>query len=340
MKKASLIFLTFLIVSNVSAGNATYKRLSKLYMSDSKKCLMLAKRYIKHRPDKSSPYFFASMIYKDKVKKARNAKGKYFHITKSLSYADKFMDRSDVEMQNKLDWHLEVEALQSVALSVINELSESEFADLGIRLNKKVEAYEFLNTTHIAVTDETMETDNSTTETELIVVTENIENSNSNGFVKVAGQYYGLPAGTEIVRSHNRQSEKEMLRLINLERKKQGLVELEWEEKLANACRYHAYDLGSQDYFNHDSYDRINGELVEVGGTFERIKRFYSESFVNAENIAAGNESAGDTYEQWYNSKGHYDNMFNKSSRKVGIGVFRVPGTLYEYYWVLCTALD
>ncbi|MFT5859065.1 MAG: hypothetical protein ACI865_001161 [Flavobacteriaceae bacterium] len=340
MKKASLIFLTFLIVANVSAGEATYKRLKKLYDNDSKKCLILAKRYIKYRPEKSSSYFFASMIYKDKVKNARNAKGKYFHITKSLSYANKFMDRSDQKMMNKVNWHQEVEALQYVAHSVINELSESEFADLGVRLNKKVENYEFLNTAYIAVTDGNMETEYNATETELVDASDNIENSNSSGFVKVPGQYYGLPQGTEMIRSHNRQSEQEMLHIINLARKEKGLVELEWEEKLANACRYHAYDLGSQNYFAHDSHDRINGELVEVGGTFERIRKFYSESFVNSENIAAGNEAASDTYDQWYNSKGHYENMFNSASRKVGIGVFRVPGTEYEYYWVFCTALD
>ena len=135
--------------------------------------------------------------------------------------------------------------------------------------------------------------------------------------VRVSGQFYGMPKGTEIVTSHNFASEQKMLRLINLERKKQGMVELVWEEDLAKACRYHAYDLGSQNYFDHNSHDRINGELVEVGGTFTRIRSFYNETFVNSENIAAGNETAADTYQQWYNSKGHYENMFNKSSRKV-----------------------
>ena len=111
-----------------------------------------------------------------------------------------------------------------------------------------------------------------------------------------------------------------------------------WEEDLARAARYHAYDLATQNYFDHNSYDRINGNLIEVGNTFTRIKKFYNETFVNSENIAAGNESAEGTYLQWYNSPGHYKNMFNKKSSKVGIGVFKSSESSYGYYWVFCTA--
>lgn len=44
------------------------------------------------------------------------------------------------------------------------------------------------------------------------------------------------------------------------------------------------------------------------------------------------------TCQQWYTSKGHYDNMFNSSSKKVGIGVCHIPRSPYGYYWVFCTA--
>ena len=113
---------------------------------------------------------------------------------------------------------------------------------------------------------------------------------------------------------------------------------LEWEEDLAKACRYHAYDLGSQGYFDHNSFDRNKDNLFEVGGTFERIRKFYNDTFVNSENIAAGNEGVEGTFQQWYTSKGHYENMFNSSSKKVGIGVCHIPGSTFGYYWVFCTA--
>jgi uncharacterized protein YkwD len=117
-----------------------------------------------------------------------------------------------------------------------------------------------------------------------------------------------------------------------------GLPELEWVEDLANAARYHAYDMATQNYFSHDTYDRIDGKLVKVGGTFPRIKRFYSSTFVNTENIAAGSAGADQTYRQWFTSPGHHKNMFNKSATKVGVGLYYYPGSTYKYYWVFCTA--
>ncbi len=78
---------------------------------------------------------------------------------------------------------------------------------------------------------------------------------------------------------------------------------------------------------------------MRVGGSFERIEKFYDETLVNAENIAAGNSSAQATYQQWYTSKGHNENMFNSESRLVGIGLYYSPDAPFNYYWVLCTAL-
>ena len=152
-------------------------------------------------------------------------------------------------------------------------------------------------------------------------------------------EFFGMPTGNEIVASSSPQGEKDILKIINKARIEKGMSELEWDEDLANAARYHAYDLATQDYFDHASFDRSGGKLVQVGGTFDRIKKFYSKSFVNSENIAAGNESAQATYMQWYNSKGHYENMFNESSKKVGLGVFYDPDSVFGYYWVFCTAL-
>ncbi len=332
--KNVILLLSFVIYSTlVSAKDITFNRLTKLYEKDVKQCLVVAKRYMKYLPDNASAYYFAAIIYKDKVGKARNTKSKYFHINKSLSYAKKFVARDNQEIMDRVDWELEVIELEETATEVIAELSQSEFSDLGIRLQKKMNAYEFMNTVLIA---EYPKNESSP----MIATTETMDRNSSAEIVKVSRQFYGMPVGTEIIRSYNKAGEQEVLRLVNAERKKQGMVELVWEEDLAKACRYHAYDLGTQDYFSHRSYDRINGKLVKVGGTFERIKKFYSNGFVNSENIAAGNESAVDTYQQWYNSSGHYDNMFNSSSRKVGIGVYKVPGSEYDYYWVFCTALN
>ena len=154
----------------------------------------------------------------------------------------------------------------------------------------------------------------------------------------VDGKYYGMPVGDEDINSHSFSKEKEMIRLINLERERKGMEALKWDFSLTRAARYHANDMATQRYFSHSTYDRIDGELVEIGGTFKRIRKFYDLRFVNSENIAAGSESAEDTYDQWFTSKGHYANMFNAVSKYVGVGVAYDPTSPYKYYWVFCTA--
>ena len=150
---------------------------------------------------------------------------------------------------------------------------------------------------------------------------------------------FGMPSGNENVHSSNLAEEQALLLLINKERQKLGMEPLIWEEKLAKAARYHAFDLASQKYFDHNTYDRVNGELVKVGGTFTRIGRFYNASSLNSENIAAGSEAAYGTYIQWFDSKGHYNNMFNKQSKKVGIGFYYDENAPLKFYWVFCTAM-
>lgn len=148
----------------------------------------------------------------------------------------------------------------------------------------------------------------------------------------------GMPNGNEIVLSASPEGEQELLDLINAEREKKGLSILQWDEDLARACRYHACDLATDGYFKHNTHDRKKGTLIEIGSAFDRIKKFYRKSFINTENIAAGNAAPKETYQQWYTSKGHYENMFNASANKVGIGLFYDSNSTYGYYWVFCTA--
>jgi uncharacterized protein YkwD len=340
MTKAPLLLVITLLVFQVSASDATFNRLQKLYESDPAECLILAKKYMKRHPAKASPYYFAAIVFKDKVERARNTRGKYFHMNKALGFAKSFIELEDFEIQEMVDWKVKAVEFDETARQVIQELLDSEDSDLGFRLEMKLNKYGFNETIMIAGND----TGTSSGLDEIAVLetttaSPTLSLSSAPEIVKITGQFYGMPSGTEIVKSYNLTSEQELLKLINAERKKQGMVELVWEEDLARACRYHAFDQGTQGYFNHDSYDRSGDDLVNVGGTFSRIKKFYKGSFVNSENIAAGNESAAGTYEQWYNSPGHYENMFNKASTKVGIGVYQVPGSTYEYYWVFCTAL-
>mgnify|MGYP006213460335 CR=1 FL=1 len=80
----------------------------------------------------------------------------------------------------------------------------------------------------------------------------------------------------------------------------------------------------------------INDKLVIVGSTFDRIKRFYRGN-AGGECIAAGNQQAEKTFQQWLNSDGHAKILLEHDSRVVGIGFVQVEGSPHEYYWVLAT---
>ncbi|MBR5659431.1 MAG: bacterial Ig-like domain-containing protein [Lachnospiraceae bacterium] len=54
--------------------------------------------------------------------------------------------------------------------------------------------------------------------------------------------------------------------------------------------------------------------------------------YAYGENIADGNNSVEGTYNQWYNSEGHLDNMLNPAFTHMGIGHVNVSSN-YKYYW-------
>lgn len=324
MNKA-ILFLVLSFLSFSTFAQWPHNRLDKLKGKNPQKCISVAKRYIKLFPEKASSYYFVSVVYFDQLDSARNLRGEYIKMGNALLYARKFEKYADEEIKKKVSWDDVVNNMESKSNEIMAALREDERSDLALHLSKKLDRLEDIETIEIVKIE-------NRKKPELATVT--IPESE-----RLQGQFYGLPSGEENIPSDNLAEERKMLALINEERTKQNMKPLEFQEDLARACRYHAYDLGTQGYFGHNSYDRTSGgKLVEVGRTFVRIRKFYNETFVNSENIAGGNQDAKNTFEQWYKSKGHYDNMFNPISELVGIGVVRVPDSPYEYYWVFCTA--
>lgn len=134
---------------------------------------------------------------------------------------------------------------------------------------------------------------------------------NSNIFV-------GCPTGQEDVPADNAAFEQEVLRLTNVERAKKGLPALVWDKDLARAARYHAADMFTDDYFDHNTHDKVNGREVLICRTFERIGKFGRGG---AENIAI-NYSPEGTIRAWVNSNGHYRNMMG-NYKKLGVGYYK-----------------
>jgi uncharacterized protein YkwD len=134
--------------------------------------------------------------------------------------------------------------------------------------------------------------------------------------------------------------EAEFLHLINIYRGGNGAGPLVSSATINQAAYDHSLDMGTQGYFAHESLD---------GRTF--VDRMCNAGYVPAcegsapmsENIAAGNEDAQATFEQWRTSTtGHNENMLDPQWTVIGIGRALVDGSPLRWYWTtdFSTMLD
>lgn len=131
----------------------------------------------------------------------------------------------------------------------------------------------------------------------------------------------------------NEAYEARVVELVNEVRAANGnLPPLRRIPALSKAARYHATDLGTDNYFSHDSYDRNGGALQKVCGAFERMRKWYSYNAAG-ENIAAGYGTPEDVMAGWMNSSGHRQNILDPDFREIGVGYYQGSGE-YGVYWV------
>ncbi len=320
-----LVALSFSLPSQ--ALEFPFKQLKKTYENEYDKTLDRAERWMKLLPNNPAAYYYASLIHFEQALGKETVRKRYHGLVKSLRYARELEKLNDQEFLASVAWDTLTPFIQDFTVNVTSDLKEAELFKLANLVDRKASRFHWMDGKQEKSDLASNESKPSTPEKEIKSEMRN-------------GQYFGMPTGKESVDSYNIRSEREMLEYINEERLKKGMQALSWNEDLARAARYHAFDMGTQNYFDHNSHDRSGGELKQVGYTFSRIRTFYKEDFVNSENIAAGNEGAHETYLQWYNSPGHYENMFNSSSSMIGVGVVYVPGSDYGYYWVMCTAME
>lgn len=328
MRTLLISALLLFTVSTSWANEKLYNKLNKLYLTDRDKCMEASKKVMKKKSTESIPYYFASVIYYDKSKESQTLRGTYLQMYRSVSSAAKFEKNSGDRERNLVQWDEHIASIKSRSERLIKTLDKNEMSDLSLNLIENLAKVESLASHY-----KKEETDDLLTKT---VIPEVESTAVPTDFVKIEGQFYGMPSGKENILSGSLEEEKKLLDLINQERAKRRIPALVWNEDLAKASRYHAYDQGSQEYFSHASSDKINDKIVIVGSTFDRIKQFYRGRAIG-ECIAAGNNNAEKTFEQWLNSPGHAKVMLDADSRLVGIGFVRVEGSPYEYYWVLAT---
>jgi len=118
---------------------------------------------------------------------------------------------------------------------------------------------------------------------------------------------------------------QEMLDLVNEIRAARGIPLLALNTNLNKAAFDHSDDMARNDYFSHTGLNGSNFSQRLIAAGYNGSPR--------GENIAAGNSTVIDTFNQWLNSTGHLDNMLNSNSNEMGIGHASRSGSTYTHYW-------
>jgi uncharacterized protein YkwD len=139
--------------------------------------------------------------------------------------------------------------------------------------------------------------------------------------------------GGQIAPVVNAAYEQELVERVNSVRASYALPPLKRTDPLDDAARYHATDLGQDNYFAHDSYDRSGGALVLACGWSARITTYYPDWGSLAENIAAGYGTPASVMDGWMGSSGHRANILSTSNWEIGVGYYTGSGG-YSSYWV------
>ena len=146
------------------------------------------------------------------------------------------------------------------------------------------------------------------------------------------------PTGKERVTSSNSSFEKEVLSLVNKERKKRKMKPLEWNNQLAYAARYHAKDMIVDNYFDHETKDRKGHRLKRACGIFDRLGKFMEGSGISpkSENIAVGAIQPQEVVKDWMKSQGQRQNILDREARYLGVAYLRDANSEWGTYWVQC----
>lgn len=118
----------------------------------------------------------------------------------------------------------------------------------------------------------------------------------------------------------------EVVRLVNVERAKEGLKPLGTYSTLTDAAQIRAGEIVS--LFSHTRPDGSScfTALSETGAN--------KGAYTYGENIAAGNSTAAAVVAQWMDSPGHRANILDPDFTHIGVGYAYSPNSTYRYYWV------
>ncbi len=132
------------------------------------------------------------------------------------------------------------------------------------------------------------------------------------------GQKLTIPA-----QSSTKAFEDEVLRLVNIERSKNGLPALKSDWQLSRVARYKSQDMINKGYFSHTS--------PTYGSPFKMMESFGIRFSAAGENIAYGQRTPAEVMKGWMNSPGHRANILSPSYTHIGIGLAKTRNGVN--YW-------
>ena len=144
--------------------------------------------------------------------------------------------------------------------------------------------------------------------------------------IKIRKSVSGRVAATQEFRGNLADDENSIHDLVNNERRRRGLSELSWDEKLANLARSYSREMARESFFSH--FDRDGNSVVERAQK-SNIKRwnkigenlFFCEGYDDFDALAVRG---------WLNSPEHRRNMLDPQFNVTGIGVARTrDGRIY-----------
>jgi uncharacterized protein YkwD len=128
-----------------------------------------------------------------------------------------------------------------------------------------------------------------------------------------------------------RDLERQILALVNRERKSRRLPELAWNDSLAGEARRHSERMDKLGFFGHRDPER--------GSLGDRLRSARIDYKACAENLYQQSglpDPAAEAVRAWLRSRGHRSNLLSRQYARTGIGVFEGGGTQYtvtQIFW-------
>ena len=112
----------------------------------------------------------------------------------------------------------------------------------------------------------------------------------------------------------------EVIRLVNIERNREGLSSLTRNEKLCDLALVRAGEI--VEVFSHSRPD--GSDCFTIFDEYGFVINGYA-----GENLAKGHRSPQEVIKGWMNSQGHKDNILSSDFKEIGIGIVKFDGVIY-----------